>query len=86
MILKNKRNILLKTIKLIASIMLIAVIVSSCGQKIVPSKSPEYSEIPSALPTETETETATSEPSEPEEPNLIDMSDKLGFKFKIYYS
>jgi len=85
MILKNKRNILLKTIKLIASIMLIAVIVSSCGQKIVPSKSPEYSEIPSALPTETETETATSEPSEPEEPNLIDMSDKLGFKFKIYY-
>ena len=58
MIVKNKRNILLKTIRLIASIMLIAVIMSSCGQKIVPSKSPVYSEIPSALPTET----ATSEP------------------------
>ena len=83
-IIRNKK-VLLKTTRLIASIMLIAVIISSCGQKNVPSKSPEYSEIPSALPTETETETATSEPSEPEEPNLIDMSDKLGFKFKIYY-
>lgn len=79
-IIRNKK-VLLKTTRLIASIMLIAVIISSCGQKNVPSKSPEYSEIPSALPTET----ATSEPSEPEEPNLIDMSDKLGFEFKIYY-
>ncbi|HPB17216.1 MAG TPA: hypothetical protein PK870_06155, partial [Clostridia bacterium] len=66
-----------KNILLTISVMLIAIILSSCAPIATPSFEPAHSAIESASPLETETVTSTTEPSQSSEPSPVNEPAKI---------